>query len=108
VYGREQSQYDKRLYVRGVIRFKWGQWCIDYDIDYNNSIAKPKGSETEERQVHGYRELDRYGYRRENIEKYRIQELEWHRKYRKNEEVHDSHDIKKIGTVFENADLLEK
>lgn len=108
VYGRNQSQYDKRVKVRGVIRFGGrGQWCIDYDNKYNETLAELKGSETEKRQAHGAYELYYYGYHGNDIEKYRARELEWHGKFHNKEEIYGHNDIVKIGTVFDNADLLE-
>jgi hypothetical protein len=108
VYGRNQSQYDKRVRVRGVIYFNGrGQWYINYDNKYNESIAKLKGSETEKRQAHGAHELYYYGYHGDDIEKYRAKELEWHGRFHNKEDIVGHDDIVKIGTVFENADLLE-
>ena len=108
VYGRNQSQYDKRIKVRGVIYFNSrGQWYINYDNKYNESIAKLKGSETEKRQAHGAYELYYYGYHGSDIEKYRAKELEWHGRFHNKEDIYGHNDIVKIGTVFENADLLE-
>jgi hypothetical protein len=108
VYGRNQSQYDKRVKVRGVIRFKGrGQWCIDYDNKYNEALAKLKGSETDKRQAEGAYELYYYGYHGSDIEKYRAKELEWHGRFHNKEDIYGHNDIIKIGTVFENADLLE-
>jgi hypothetical protein len=108
VYGRNQSQYDKRVKVRGVIYFNSrGQWYINYDNKYNESIAKLKGSETEKRQAHGAYELYYYGYHGDDIEKYRAKELEWHGRFHNKEDIYGHNDIVKIGTVFENADLLE-
>lgn len=108
VYGRNQSQYDKRVKVRGVIYFNSrGQWYINYDNKYNESIAKLKGSETEKRQAHGAYELYYYGYHGDDIEKYRAKELEWHGRFHNKEDIYGHNDIVKIGTVFDNADLLE-
>ena len=108
VYGRNQSQYDKRIKVRGVIYFNSrGQWYINYDNKYNEALAELKGSETEKRQAHGAYELYYYGYHGSDIEKYRAQELEWHGKFHNKEDICGHYDIVKIGTVFENADLLE-
>ena len=108
VYGRNQSQYDKRVRVRGVIYFNSrGQWYINYDNKYNEALAKLKGSETEKRQTYGAYELYYYGYHGNNIEEYRAKELEWHERFHNNEDIHGHSDIVKIGTVFDNADLLE-
>ena len=43
----------------------------------------------------------------ENIEDYRTQKLEWYGRFHNKEDVVDHNDIVKIGTVFENAYLLE-
>lgn len=109
VYGRNQSQHDKRVKVRGVIYFNSrGQWYINYDNKYNESIAKLKGAETEKRQAHGAYELYYYGYHGSDIEKYRAKELEWHGRFHNKEDIYGHNDIVKIGTVFEDADLLEE
>lgn len=108
VYGRNQSQYDKRVKVRGIVYFNSrGQWYINYDNKYNESIAKLKGAEIEKRQAHGAYELYYYGYHGNDIEKYRAKELEWHGRFHNKEDIYGHNDIVKIGTVFENADLLE-
>ena len=107
VYGRNQSQYDKKVRVRGVIYFSHGQWHIDYDNNYNRSLAKLKGSETQEREASGANPLYYYGYHYSDIEEYRAKELEWHGKFHNKDEISGHYDIKKIGTVFENVDLLE-
>ena len=108
VYGRNQSQHDKRVKVRGVVYFNSrGQWYINYDNKYNEALADLKGQETEKRQAHGAYELYYYGYHGSDIEKYRAKELEWHGKFHNKEDIVGHNDIVKIGTVFENADLLE-
>ena len=108
VYGRNQSQYDKRVRVRGVIYFNSrGQWYINYDNKHNDEIAKLKGSETDKREAQGAYELYYYGYHGKDIEAYRAKELEWHGRFHNKEDIVGHDDIVKIGTVFENADLLE-
>ena len=108
VYGRNQSQYDKRVRVRGVIYFGGrGQWLINYDNKYNEELAKLKGSETDKREAHGAYDLYWYGYHGSDIEAYRAKELEWHGRFHNKEDIVGHNDIVKIGTVFENADLLE-
>lgn len=107
VCGQKQSQYDKRIKVRGVIRFQHGEWCIDYDNNYNLSLAKLKGNEVYDRDVEGAGRLYYYGCRRNDRDEYRARQLEWHRKFRKDEEIISHDDIKKIGTEFENSELLE-
>lgn len=108
VYGRNQSQYDKRVKVRGVIYFNSrGQWYIDYDNKYNEELAKLKGFETDKRQARGAYELYYYGYHGSDIEKHRAKELEWHGRLHNKEGIIGHNDIVKIGTVYDNADLLE-
>lgn len=108
VYGRNQSQYDKRVKVRGVVYFNSrGQWYINYDNKYNEALAELKGQETEKRQAHGAYELYYYGYHGSDIDGYRAKELEWHGRFHNQEDIYGHNDIVKIGTVFENADLLE-
>lgn len=108
VYGRNQSQYDKRVRVRGVIYFGGrGQWLINYDNKYNEELAKLKGSETDKREVHGAHDLYWYGYHGSDIEIYRAKELEWHGRFHDKEDIIGYQDIVKIGNVFEDTDLLE-
>ena len=108
VYGRNQSQYDKQVRVRGVIYFGGrGQWLINYNNKYNEKLAQLKGSETDKREAHGAYDLYYYGYHGKNIEDYRTQKLEWYGRFYNKEDIIDHNDIVKIGTVFENADLLE-
>lgn len=108
VYGRNQSQYDKRVRVRGVIYFGGrGQWLINYDNKYNEELAKLKGSETEKREAQGAYDLYWYGYHGKDIEAYRAKELEWHGRFHNKKDIVGHQDIVKIGTVFDNADLLE-
>ena len=107
VCGRQQSQYDEKVKVRGVIYFGYHGWHIDYDNNYNCSLAKLKGSETKEREVSGSSMLNYYGYHGNDIKKYRSQQLEWHERFHNKEEISGHYDIVKIGNVFENKDLLE-
>lgn len=108
VRGRNQSQYDRMVKVRGVIHFEYGEWRIDYDNAYNKAITELKGAETQERDAYGSSRLYYYGCYFANREEYRAQQLVWHRKFHDNDaDIHNGSDIVKIGTVFENADLLE-
>ena len=90
------SQYDVEVKARAVICFKYGQWFLDYDNEYNKSLCKLRGNEQTERTVAACTDLDRF--------QYRGRDEDWYRE-------HNNHckwnDIVKIGTVFENADLLE-
>ena len=33
------SQYDIEVKARAVIRFKYGEWFLDYDNEYNNTLT---------------------------------------------------------------------
>jgi hypothetical protein len=107
VCGQKQSQYDKRIKVRGVIRFQYGEWQIDYNNNYNRSLAALKGNEVYDRDVEGAGRLYYYGCHRNDIDEYRARQLEWHRKFRNDEDIVEADDIKRIGTEFENSELLE-
>lgn len=107
VLGRQQSQYDEQVKVRGVICFGSYGWHIDYDNNYNRSLAKLKGSETKERKVSGASNLNYYGCHSSDREKYRAERLEWHGRFHNPENISGRYDIKKIGNVFDNKDLLE-
>lgn len=94
-YSNPQSQYDGDVKVRAVICFNYGKWTLDYDNNYNKTLIKLKGKEEDERTVDGDPSLYWFGcHGRE----------EWNRE-------HNSHykwnDIVKIGTEFENSELLE-
>lgn len=89
-----KSQYDGDVVVRSIICFKHGSWTLDYDNKYNEAIAKLRGKEEDERAVNGDWDLYHYGPYHSHEEWLRKNGFKWH-------------DIKKIGTVFENADLLE-
>ena len=88
------SQYDVQVKARAVIRFKYGKWFLDYNNAYNRSLCKLKGNEQSERTVNACDEL--YDFCSHNTE--------WNRERNSRNKWHD---IVKIGTVFENADLLE-
>lgn len=90
------SQYDVEVKARAVICFKYGRWFLDYDNEYNKALCKLRGNEQTERTVNTSSELDHFQYRGNNEE--------W---YREHNHRFKWHDIVKIGTVFENADLLE-
>ena len=90
------SQYDVEVKARAVICFKYGQWFLDYDNEYNKSLCKLRGNEQTERTVAACTDLDRF--------QYRGRDEDW---YREHNNCFKWHDIKKIGNVFENADLLE-
>lgn len=90
------SQYDVEVKTRAVICFKYGQWFLDYDNEYNKSLCKLRGNEQTERTVAACTDLDRF--------QYRGRDEDW---YRGHNNRFKWHDIVKIGTVYENADLLE-
>ena len=94
-YSNPKSQYDGDIKVRAVIRFTRGEWTLDYDNNYNKSLTKLKGREEEERTVDGDWALYRFGcHGREEWQREHNARYKWH-------------DIVKIGTVFDNKDLLE-
>ena len=94
-YSNPQSQYDGDVKVRAVIRFNYGKWTLDYDNNYNKTLIKLKGKEEDERTVDGDPSLYWFGCRGRE---------EWNREYNAH---YKWHDIKKIGTEFENSELLE-
>ena len=94
-YSNPKSQYDGDVKVRAVIRFGDGRWILDYKNKYNESLAKLKGKETDERNVDSYDWLSYFGCHGDE---------EWQREHNAQFKWHD---IVKIGNVFENADLLE-
>lgn len=89
-----KSQYDGDVVVRATICFRRGSWTLDYDNKYNEALAKIRGKEEDERAVDGHWELYCYGPHNSREEWLRKNNFKWR-------------DIKKIDTVFENADLLE-
>ena len=89
-----KSQYDGDVVVRATICFKHGSWTLDYKNEYNEAIARLRGKEEDERAVDGDWDLYHYGLHYGNEEWLRKNNFKWR-------------DVKKIGTVFENADLLE-
>lgn len=92
------SQYDIEVKARAVIRFKNGEWSLDYNNGYNNALCELRGNEQYERTVAAGERLYGFGYHRNS------EHEEWHRE-------HNAHykwdDIVKIGTEFENSELLE-
>jgi hypothetical protein len=93
---KPRSQYDVEVKARAIICFKYGQWFLDYDNEYNKSLCKLRGSEQTERTVAACHDLDNF--------QCRGRDEAW---YREHNHRFKWHDIMKIGTVFENADLLE-
>ena len=93
------SQYDVEVKARAVIRFKNGEWSLDYNNNYNKALYELRGNEQYERTVEASERLYDFGYRHNS------ENEEWHRE-------HNAHykwdDIVKIGTEFENSELLEE
>lgn len=94
-YGYPKSSHDGDVKVRAVIRFQYGKWTLDYDNNYNKSLAKLKGKEEDERTVDGDSRLYRFAPHSNE---------DW---YREHNTRYKWGDIVKLGTVFENKDLLE-
>lgn len=90
------SQYDAEVKARAVIRFKRGQWCLDYDNAYNKAICELKGNEQNARTVKASPDLYDFGVHRSNAEWFieHNQRCKWH-------------DIVKIGNIHDNKELLE-
>lgn len=110
IYGSPWSTHDGKVKFRGVIVFEYGEWRIDFKNKYNETICKAKGKEEYDRDVPwGYELYHNYFNHLKNREEYRKKQLESREKCRKHgwegQFIYD--DIVKIGTVFENADLLE-
>lgn len=90
------SKYDVEVKVRAVIRFENGEWSLDYNNGYNSALCEPCGNEQYERTVAASERLYGFGFHRSGED--------WHREHNSRFKWYD---IVKIGTVFENADLLE-
>lgn len=90
------SQYDIEVKARAVICFKNGEWSLDYNNNYNKALCELRGNEQYERTVVAGERLYGFGFHHGDED--------WHRE-------HNAHckwdDIVKIGTVFENSELLE-
>lgn len=111
IYGSPRSTHDKKVKLRGVIVFDYGKWHIDFNNKHNETICQAKGKEKYDREVpwgcelyrrNGFNRIeDRDEYRKKKL-KDREQCLKWGFD---DNSYYD--DIVKIGTVFENEDLLE-
>lgn len=90
------SKYDVEVKARAIIRFKNGEWSLDYNNDYNKALCELRGNEQYERTVVAGETLYDFGFHHGDED--------WHRE-------HNAHykwdDIIKIGTEFENSELLE-
>ena len=110
IYGSPWSTHDGKVKFRGVIVFQYGKWRIDFKNKYNEAICKAKGKEEYDRDVPwGYELYHNYFNHLKNREEYRKKQLESREKCRKHgwegQFIYD--DIVKIGTVYDDADLLE-
>lgn len=91
-----KSQYDGWMKVRAVVCFESGEWTLNYSNRYNEKLTKLKGKEEDTREISGEWSLYRHQYHGKDEDWYREHNV--HYKW---------HDIVKIGTIFENRDLLE-
>lgn len=110
IYGSNWSQYDGKVKFRGVIVFEYGEWRIKFKNKYNEAICKARGKEEYDRDVPwGDTLYRRYFNHLKDREKYRQERLESRERCRRwgTEDHFIYDDIIKIGTVFEDADLLE-
>lgn len=110
IYGSPWSTHDGKVKFRGVIVFEYGKWHIDFKNKYSETICKAKGKEEYDREVPWGHELYRSCFHHlKDRDKLRQKKLEDREKCLKwgfdDHSYYD--DIVKIGTVFENADLLE-
>ena len=110
LYGSNWSQYDGKVKFRGVIALKYGRWLIEFGNKYNESICKARGKEEYDREPPMTRDLyEPYFNHTSNKDEYRKRELESRERCLKwgfdDHSYYD--DIVKIGTVYDNADLLE-
>ena len=92
------SKYDVEIKARAVIYFKYGEWKLDYNNEYNNSICKLKGNEQTERTVDADPRLYSFGV---HYNKHRDWFIE-HNQHCKH------YDIVKIGNIYDNPELLEE
>ena len=110
LYGSNWSQYDGKVKFRGVITLRYGRYLIDFENNYNKSICKARGKEEYDREPPMTRDLyDLYFNHTSNKDEYRKRRLEQRDKCLKwgFDDTSYYDDIVKIGTVFENSDLLE-
>lgn len=96
MWNQPTSQYDVQVKARATICFKYGEWCLDYNNEHNKKLCKLRGNEQYERTVNASHTLYSFGFHQSDED--------WYREHN----VHFKWcDIVQIGTVFENADLLE-
>ena len=110
IYGSPWSTHDGKVKFRGVIVFQYGEWRIDFKNKYNEDICKAKGKEEYDRDVPWGHELYRSCFHhlkdRDELRKNKLKDRADCLKYGFDDYSYYD-DIVKIGTVFENADLLE-
>jgi uncharacterized phage protein (TIGR01671 family) len=91
-----QSQFDTQsIEVRVLVIFRYGQWIIEADNDYNKKILELKGNETEKRHLIMNDELFSYDM------------FYWDDWKNKNWGYCSHHDIIVIGNKYENPELLK-
>lgn len=95
---KPSSVYDIEVKIRGVIKYKNGEWIIDFNNDYNNQICKLKGKESRKRTVLTCDKLYSYGCCLPSDDE------EWRREHNKR---YKWDDIVKLGNVFDNPVLLK-
>jgi hypothetical protein len=110
IYGSNWSQYDGKVKFRGVIVFEYGEWRIEFKNKYNEVICKARGKEEYDRDVPWGHELYRSCFHhlkdRDKLRQKKLEDRESCLKWGFDDYSYYD-DIVKIGTVFENADLLE-
>ena len=111
IYGSPWSTHDGKVKFRGVIVFEYGKWRIEFKNKYNEDICKARGKEEYDRDMPwGYELYHNYfNHLNKDREEYRKKQLESRERCRNHgwegQFIYD--DIVKIGTVFDDADLLE-
>lgn len=110
IYGSPWSTHDGKVKFRGVIVFEYGEWRIDFKNKYNETICKARGKEEYDREVPWGHELYRSCFHhlkdRDKLRQKKLEDRESCLKWGFDDYSYYD-DIVKIGTVFENADLLE-
>lgn len=91
------SKYDVEVKARAVICFKNGEWSLDYNNNYNKALCELRGNEQYERTVVAGETLYDFGFH--------YGDEDWHREHNAR---YKWDDIVKIGTEFENGELLEE
>lgn len=91
------SKYDVQVKARAVICFKNGQWQLDYNNTYNDSICELKGNEQIERIVEACPLLYSFGYHGDNED--------W---WRAHNQLYKWADIIKLGNIYDNPELLRR